>query len=860
MKDKSQISHSENEDSQETIPSISRRNFVATTTFFGVALAGGVPLQSVLTGQKTALAAETKADEAMRAHNVIASRQTAISPGAVHNIGGFVGERMAANRENYLEKFGIDKYVSMVEAEKTRDWWWIGEQPGKWLEAATWSAKSSGDTVLATKMRAMLARMEVAQRPDGYLGITDPAVRTAQQPLRGMDPYELYFTMHALITASQQLNDPKALQAAKKLGDYFVKTIGPGKAEFWPSDLRPPENIRKHLSGAHSQIAGHTAHYGWEGTLLVDPMLRLYQATGDKRYLDWGQWVVANIDKWSGWDSFSRLDDVAGGKIGINELQPYVHSHTFQMNFLGFLRLYQITGDPSLLRKVRGAWDDIATRQMYITGGVSVGEHYEKGVFKPATGNVVETCATMSWMQLTEALLELTGDPKYTDAIETLLVNHVFAAQTEDGTSCRYHTPPNGSKPLGYFHGPDCCTSSGPRLISMLPQFFYSQNGEHLFVNQFVASTANFTLPGGNPVQLTQQTRFPETENVVINVNPQKAAKFPISVRIPQWCAAPQLKINGVTQPVKAGYAQIERVWKSGDQVELSLPMNVKWQQSDGGENPGEPVAARPYALMRGPVVYALDTVWWENSDVKVPADVGKGVGLKIEKPNYKQVAAPADTMGPALEVPVTTLDGQQTTAKMLPFANVGTWRRPGAATPDRNSAAYSYAVWLQDVDGPTFEANKREAAQKRQTLENALDYVVIGDQQSEQAHNQSASGNSGLANGNAYRDGKTFGYDLKISPDAPSVLVATFWGGDVGRTFDILANDRVIGTQKLDNPHPGQFFEARFPIPFELISGQTDALGQKLDKVTIKFVGVNGSVAGGLFGLRTELAQGEGH
>lgn len=70
---------------------------------------------------------------------------------------------------------------------------------------------------------------------------------------------------------------------------------------------------------------------------------------------------------------FLRLDSVADGKLGVDKLQPYVHSHTFQMNFMGFLRLYRITGDKTLLRKVAGAWDDIRERQMYITGGSECG-------------------------------------------------------------------------------------------------------------------------------------------------------------------------------------------------------------------------------------------------------------------------------------------------------------------------------------------------------------------------------------------------------------------------------------------------------------------------------------------------------
>ena len=237
----------------------------------------------------------------------------------------------------------------------------------------------------------------------------------------------------------------------------------------------------------HSGIAGHTAHYSWEGSLIVDPIARLFQVTGEKRFLDWCQWVVSRIDTWSGWDSFSKLDQVAAGSLGVHQLQPYVHSHTFHMNFMGFLRLFQATGDESLLRKVEGAWEDITKRQVYITGGVSVAEHYEPGHHKPITGNVVETCANMSWLQLNQSLLEITGKSRYADAIERLLLNHVFAAQTVDGDSNRYHTPPNGFKPSNYFHGVDCCSGSGHRQISMLPGFFYATNRDGIVINGVVA-------------------------------------------------------------------------------------------------------------------------------------------------------------------------------------------------------------------------------------------------------------------------------------------------------------------------------------------------------------------------------------
>ena len=294
---------------------------------------------------------------------------------SVKKITGYFGERIDANREGSIKGFDIDKYIAMVEIKKHKDWWWIGEQPGKWLESAVLSSAQSNDTTLLIKAKKILERLEKAQEPSGYLGITDPSIRTPQQPLRGMDAYELYFMLHGLITASQQWNDPQALETAKRLANYLINHINEGKAEFWPTNLRNPENFHVIPKG-HSEIAGHSVHCGLEGTLLIDPVLRLYQISGEKQYLDWGKWIVKNIDKWSGWNTYSRLDSVASLKMTIDQVQPFMHSHTFQMNFLGFLRLYQITGDESVLRKVKGAWDDVYKRQSYITGGVSVGEHY----------------------------------------------------------------------------------------------------------------------------------------------------------------------------------------------------------------------------------------------------------------------------------------------------------------------------------------------------------------------------------------------------------------------------------------------------------------------------------------------------
>jgi DUF1680 family protein len=638
-------------------------------------------------------------------------RQQAIPVSDVTSVGGFAGDRISKNKDNYLKVFPIDEHVRFLEERTYKDWdWKKAEQPGKWIESAILTSKRTGDQELKDKVNAMYNRLLASQEPEGYIGATSKTVRTPEKPLRGMDAYELYFLQHALMTAYEQWNDPKGLEAARKMGDYFIKYIGPGKAEFWPSKEKYPDNVGKVYRGTvHSALAGHSLHYSWEGTQLIDPMLRLYKLTGDKRYLDWCNWVIGRIDQWSGWNAYSKLDSVADGTLDIDKIQPYVHSHTFQMNFLGFLRMYQISGDTSFLRKVRGAWDDVAERQMYITGGVSVGEHYERDYIKPLTGKMVETCASMSWMELSQYLLELTNDTKYADAMERLFWNHIFAAQSIDGDGNRYNTPPNGVKPDGIFREPDCCTASGHRLMSLLPKFIYATGENAVFVNQFVKSEASVQLAQGGKISLSQVTSYPEENKVIVAVNPEKQGEFTVHIRVPAWCASPKIMINGKAEKgIKPGtYAALTRTWKAGDKIEITLPMELKWVRrehhmdvQDRKPYVAKPDANPPYALLRGPVVYALDNIWYNGPVKNFPVNVMDSVSFILSDPSrFKMVKSPGvEILGPGYIAPVQLAGGKRTEIILYPFANIGKWYKDKNNKPHKDSAAYSYAIWLKGV------------------------------------------------------------------------------------------------------------------------------------------------------------------
>jgi len=620
--------------------------------------------------------------------------QTELRPGAITKIGGFAGHRMALNITARLLTFDIEYYVRLIETQRWRDWSWVGEQPGKWLDAAILCSETARDEQLHDQAASVLRRILAAQQRDGYVGVTDTALRTPEHPLRGMDAYELYFTLHGLLTAHDEWNSQAALSSAARLGDYLIRYIGPGKAEFWPK-------------AKDVTIAGHEVHHGLEGTLLIDPMMRLYQNTGEERYLGWCQWVVGNIDKWSGTNYYSRLDDVARGELGINKLLPKVHVHTFQMNALGLMRMYSATGDSTYLNKVRGAWKDIATKRTYITGAPGFREYYQADYVLPNEGEGVETCSVMSWIQLNQALLDATGDPAHADVIERAMWNHAYATQTWDGDGFRYGVPMAGWKPALYFTGPNCCSSSGPRLLGLLPGMIYGRWANSIYVNHFVDSTAQIQFDSGRTVQIVQRTEYPTRGRVVLEVRAPRPAHFQLKIRLSSWCDKPSVSVNAnVVANLQPGtYASIERTWGRDDVVELCLPMDARWTRGEHG-NKGS------WALTRGPVVYVVDGVW-QKPDIRSRLAASDGVagaqgGLSLASDGQnvptqaEETKAPQEALGPFYSADANLKDGTPAELALSPFANLGRWYADPETKPDIKADLYGYSVWLPGSSSPS--------------------------------------------------------------------------------------------------------------------------------------------------------------
>ena len=596
-----------------------------------------------------------------------------IAPQDLSAVGGFLGQRFEANRVGRLKDWMLsEEFIRLHERQDHGDWFWLGEQIGKWLDASAYTALIADDQELLDRVHEVLERLARTQEEDGYLGITRRRYRI---PVRGMQLYEWYYVLHGLLECADLLESELALEMARRLGDYIIHTWGPEPGQF-PLAGRFPGN----------------GHGGGEGTLILEPIVLLGQRTGDARYVEWGERTLGMWDEWLAAYPESRftcdytsMKQFAAGEKDVYELRETIHAHTFHMTLLGIAALYNATGKAEYRDVVMGSVDRLADEWIFLTGGMSSGERYLPRRFYHPRGDI-EVCPQHTWILLLDQALRWTGKARYAAEIERDLFNHFLAAQLADGSNWSYMTPLNGraQEPKS----PNCCNAAGHRLAGRMPVYLYGLRDGAPAVLLYTESEAILRPPELPAVTLRQETAFPSSGTVTITVRPEQATRFPLHLRIPPYAAGATAQV-GEEGPVLApagDFLVIEREWQPGDTVKLSLPFPLTCHAND-----------QVTALVRGPLVYAYFQVVQDDQGLyhghqgRFPED---GVlVIDPDQPGSSVQEEPAQNglLGPALRVcgriqaraPMFASSGansklpgrQEQALLLLPFVNQGAIR-----------------------------------------------------------------------------------------------------------------------------------------------------------------------------------------
>ena len=344
-------------------------------------------------------------------------------------------------------------------------------------------------------------------------------------------------------------------------------------------------------------------------------ILWCYDKTGDPR-------LLALAEK--AWKEYlTYADDPENADLGLMRVMGdtpiNAHGETYAETAKQPAILYLYTGKQDYLEFALADQRRIFDHHMLIDGIPSTSEWFSTTTSLDSH----ETCDiadhTWSWGYL----LQATGDAAWADHIERACFNAAPGALKKDWKALQYFSCPNqflatldsdhnwpkfkehGGGMMAFQPNPGqrtaCCAGNVHRIFpNYVIRMWMKTSDDGLAAVLYGPSTITHQVgPKRQKVEIVQTTQYPFEDKIRFTIRCENPVEFPLSFRIPGWCDAPHLSVNGSDASLARtakGFVILRKTFHPGDVVTLSLPMKLKltyWPQNGIG-------------LERGPLVYSL--------------------------------------------------------------------------------------------------------------------------------------------------------------------------------------------------------------------------------------------------------------
>lgn len=491
----------------------------------------------------------------------------------------------------------------------------------KALEGMAYSLQNNPDPVLEAKCDEWIDKFAAAQQSDGYIN-TFYTLTGLDKRWDNMDKHEMYCAGHMIEAGVAYYNvtgKRKLLDVCIRMADHMMTVFGPGKRDWVPG---------------HEEIEL--------------ALVKLYQATGEKKYLDFAEWLID--ERGHGHGSYGKLIDRTWPVQYYQDDAPVremtdIGGHAVRAMYLycGMSDVAAYTGDQGYIDALNRLWDDVVLRNMYITGGIgqsASNEGFTEDYSLPNLSAYCETCASVGMVLWNWRMNQFTGDSKYVDVLERSMYNGALAGISLAGDRFFYVNPLEslGNHHRKAWYGCACCPSQICRFLPSIGNYIYGVSSDAIWVNLYMGNTADVKA-GKKDVTLTQVTNYPWEGAVALKVGVKGTLDKEIRLRVPGWCKSYTLAVNGesIEAPVANGYAVIDRKWKDGDLVEINFDMPVEVVAADPRVKEDEGMRA----VQRGPLVYCI-----EEADNPVDFD-----GLRISENAKFDTAFEAGKLGGIVDI-----------------------------------------------------------------------------------------------------------------------------------------------------------------------------------------------------------------
>ncbi len=505
----------------------------------------------------------------MKTDNI--QNKTETLPPGYWRLNGFIGERLdRISAARFTAEGAWDQYYPQTEeAFRLREddishapkGVWRGEFWGKYILGAIAACQYNTCDDLRERIRSAATGLISTQDENGYIGTYTDSTKYISST---WNIWCRKYTLWGLLEAWQLLDENSILQAAVRFMDHLMTELGPDR-----DDIIQTGQFK-----------------GLPSTSILKPVLDLYRATGEKRFLDFGRYIV---EQWSAHPDGPPdiLNKALEGKPvheWFDAPEDWAKSYEFISCAEGLIELYRITGTPDYLKAAENLHQVLRDWDRNPAGGVSFNDKFIGSRF--LINSVAEICDVVYWNRFSLQLFELTGKMVYIDELERSLYNALLCGMNIAGDwglrrfrLTHVHIPAHRH----FLKGHQCCVDNLPRGLFQAAQSAVLRDQTGIRVALYEPGTGTFKLTSGSTLNITLSGDVLKSEPVSILLAPEKPEFFTLQLRIPYWSDHTEIQVNGepVSTDNQDGWCSIQRTWQSGDTVRLTFSLSVRFEYFD---------------------------------------------------------------------------------------------------------------------------------------------------------------------------------------------------------------------------------------------------------------------------------------
>ena len=491
---------------------------------------------------------------------------------------------------NFVERFHLQKketWSQFVKVFKIKsdieDNGWRGEYWGKMMRGACLCYYYSQNRDLYDVLRETVEDLLTVQDALGRFSTYD-----VDSEFQGWDLWARKYVATGLfhfmdINNDEELNE-RILNAVRRHFDYILLKIGSGENQI--------------------DITNTSTSWGSVNSCtILEPMLELHKRTGDKKYLEFGEYIIS-----TGGSHHGNLVKTAEENVLFPFEYPVQKAYEVMSFFEGLLAYYQITEDEYYMKVVCNFVKSVQDSEISVIGCAGyLGECMNHTAIKQteyAEEPTQETCVTVTWIRLLTKLYSITGDVQYIHSMEVSELNALYGSINVYGKECYSKSSVTDQKTCGVFafdsysplfdgrrnrgigglkQLPDgsyygCCACIGAAAVALVPLTSVMKSEGAYYINTYFNGVVNakedfsFTMRG----DYLANGRW----TLTIDKTDKQLRKF--AFRIPLWCKSFNVNHDGKGSENVNGYYIVERIWSIGDKIEIVMDIDLRKVELNG--------------------------------------------------------------------------------------------------------------------------------------------------------------------------------------------------------------------------------------------------------------------------------------